>query len=589
MIKESLFRYKNFFIGQAQAQDKEHMKSRRARVMDLFASDFLNSGYVTDINESNGRIVVKFRKGCAPRLKYLKSFVVIYKNARTTYGENILSWTCSFDEFIKQKSCYSQASDIQAITYISCRDQEHDYVECGSISLEMYSFLKDAIHKGISPQVLLFDNYPPKDFYLNMCKFMDIYGDTPELSMLGQSIDYNSWDPIPLRYDPKNESAIADTLYNTLQNESCCILQGPPGTGKSYTIAQIINRYLEEGKSVCSTTMTNKGLVELCQQEPLTKSVAAKLVSKTRLSADERKRVPGLEAAGKKILPVKGHLLCTTNYILSMVYNNDGDEQSPIDEMFDLVVIEEASQTFLTTILAFRKLGIHCLVVGDPKQLPPIISDEDNQMLNVADVESQKRGLEAYAVASGVTSYVVTTSFRLTKKSAALTSIFYPKGITSVQKKRVEYAQMDTTYFPKEGGALYHVTDCSPNGTYSRPALEVMKAIINTLEQHYPETELAIICPYTATAKYIQREFQTSGRKIDITIETIDRVQGMTVDYCIFYIPGDNTRFSLNEKRFNVATSRSRGTTLIISDLELENTYKFKGLVKEYILNCTRV
>ena len=116
-----------------------------------------------------------------------------------------------------------------------------------------------------------------------------------------------------------------------------------------------------------------------------------------------------------------------------------------------------------------------------------------------------------------------------------------------------------------------------------------MKAIINTLEQHYPETELAIICPYTATAKYIQREFQTSGRKIDITIETIDRVQGMTVDYCIFYIPGDNTRFSLNEKRFNVATSRSRGTTLIISDLELENTYKFKGLVKEYILNSTRV
>ena len=272
-----------------------------------------------------------------------------------------------------------------------------------------------------------------------------------------------------------------------------------------------------------------------------------------------------------------------------MVYKNVDNDPSPTDEMFDLIVIEEASQTFLTTILAFRKLGIHCLIVGDPRQLPPIISSDGNQMLNVADVESQKRGLEAYGIASGVTSYVVTTSFRLTEKSAALTSIFYPKGITSVQKKKVKYAQMDSVYFPKEGGTLYHVTDCISNSIYSLPAMEVMRAIINSLEQNYPETELAIICPYTATAKHIQREFQTSRSKISITIETIDRVQGMTVDYCIFYIPGYNTKFSLDEKRFNVATSRSRGTTLIISDIELDNTYKFKGTVKEYILNCTRV
>lgn len=587
MIKDNILRFKSFFMEQAQAQDKEHMKSRKARVMDLFASDFINLGYVTDVNESNGRIVVKFKKGTAPRLKYLKGFVVIYKNARLVNGENILSWTCSFDEFIKQKNSYSQPSDIQAITYVSSPDYEYDYVECGSISLEMYSFLKDAVHKGISPQVLLFDNYPPKDFYINMCKFMDIYGDTPELSILGENIDYNSWDPIPLRYDSEKESAIADTLYNTLQNESCCILQGPPGTGKSYTIAQIIKRYLEEGKSVCSTTMTNKGLVELCQQEPLTESVAAKLVSKTRLSADERKQAPGLEAAGKKILPAKGHLLCTTNYILSMVYNND--EQVPTDEMFDLIVIEEASQTFLTTILAFRKLGAHCLIVGDPRQLPPIISGEGNQMLNVADIESQKRGLEAYAVASGVTSYVVTTSFRLTEKSAALTSLFYSKGITSVQKKKVEYSQMDSVCFPKEGGTLYHVTDSSSNSIYSRHALDMMRTIINSLEQNYPKTELAIISPYKDTVKIIQREFQTSKRTIDITIETIDRVQGMTVDYCILYLPTYNSKFSLDEKRFNVATSRSRGTTLIISDLELEEMYKFKGTVKEYILNCTRI
>ena len=43
------------------------------------------------------------------------------------------------------------------------------------------------------------------------------------------------------------------------------ILLGPPGAGKSYTIASIIADYLREGKSVCVTTMANKGLEELIQ------------------------------------------------------------------------------------------------------------------------------------------------------------------------------------------------------------------------------------------------------------------------------------------------------------------------------------
>ena len=40
---------------------------------------------------------------------------------------------------------------------------------------------------------------------------------------------------------------------------------------------------------------------------------------------------------------------------------------------YDLIVIEEASQVFLTAIVAFKSLGRLCLIVGDPMQLPPIV------------------------------------------------------------------------------------------------------------------------------------------------------------------------------------------------------------------------
>ena len=86
---------------------------------------------------------------------------------------------------------------------------------------------------------------------------------------------YEDWHPVELSYDSSNESAIADTVMRTLDDEGVCVLQGPPGSGKSYTIAQIAAHYLNEGKTVCATTMANKGLMELAQQPPLKEILSA--------------------------------------------------------------------------------------------------------------------------------------------------------------------------------------------------------------------------------------------------------------------------------------------------------------------------
>ena len=71
-----------------------------------------------------------------------------------------------------------------------------------------------------------------------------------------------------------------------------------------------------------------------------------------------------------------GELLCATNYVLSGVYS----DTRPLDigiPHYDLIIIEEASQAFLTTIVAFKALGDKCLIVGDPMQLPPIVRLEN--------------------------------------------------------------------------------------------------------------------------------------------------------------------------------------------------------------------
>jgi superfamily I DNA and/or RNA helicase len=89
--------------------------------------------------------------------------------------------------------------------------------------------------------------------------------------------------------------------------------------------------------------------------------------------------------------------------------------------------------------------------------------------------------------------------------------------------------------------------------------------------------------------KELQRNFLTDSQKIDVTIETIDRVQGITVDYAILYFPLRNIGFAMDERRFNVATSRSRSTTLILTDIELLERASVAGNVRTFISKAVRI
>ena len=109
------------------------------------------------------------------------------------------------------------------------------------------------------------------------------------------------------------------------------------------------------------------------------------------------------------------------------------------------------------------------------------------------------------------------------------------------------------------------------------------------MENYFPERSLAIMTPFRDTVKELQKQFSNADVELDITIETIDRIQGMTVDYAILYIPGRNPVFATEERRFNVATSRSTSTTLIISDMPLGQFHTIPPRVIQFVGLCDKV
>ena len=334
--------------------------------------------------------------------------------------------------------------------------------------------------------------------------------------------------------------------------------------------------------------MANKGLIELALQPPLKEFLEGEKISKTNISADERRMAPKLKAVTNGFLVPNGELLCVTNYILSGAFNAKNVEAAGIPS-YDLVVIEEASQAFLSAIVAFKSLGKRCLIVGDPMQLPPIVKSLKKPQYKLFNASAQIEGMKTFALGTDIKAYRIITSFRLSPNSAKLTGIFYDNRLSSVNPHIPDFSRVNSPFILKDGGIIYQTTGDNSNGVCTDGALEVIGGILDGFKASFPEVEIAIITPFKESVKELQKHFLTADSLINLTIETVDRIQGMTVDYTIMYIPGWKPSFALDENRFNVATSRSRSTTLVLSDAPLENLHSASAKISHFLNCCDRV
>ena len=583
---KKILNYKSFFGDQIKEAIDDQQKINRSEMRQLFKTDELSLAYVDRIQYETGMVILKFPRRMAPRLKVQKAITVIKKGARQELGEHVTEWKSLWEDFCKNPDYHSSGSDITPMYYVPGENDGYDHVACSGISTKLYDLFVKTTSEGKSLSVLIYNPFPPVDYYKNLSRYMDVFSDNEELK-LEPKMAYEDWQPEELAFDENHPNGISEKILQTLLVEDCCVLQGPPGTGKSYTIATIIAAYLNKGKNVCVTTMANKGLVELIKQKPLKEFVSAGKISKTNLSIDERKQICGVKNATPDLIVPNGELLCATNYVLSSVFSEKKMALYGLPK-YDLVVIEEASQAFLTAIAAFKQLGDKCLIVGDPMQLPPIVK-LNNPLYNTWNVNTQVEGLKTFALGSAVKSYRIVTTFRLTEKSAALTKVFYGNRFVSVKNDYLDFTSAGTSLFPNDGGVLYHCTEDLKNGFYSDKADYLIRLVVNTMENHFPQRSLAIITPFRDTVKELQKRFSIADIDLDITLETIDRIQGMTVDYAILYIPGRNPGFALEERRFNVATSRSLTTTLIISDMPLGQLHSVPPSVIKFINLCDKM
>ena len=413
---------------------------------------------------------------------------------------------------------------------------------------------------------------PPLQYLLNLIQIVKDERNRETQPILDFSETEDQWNP--RKIEAKED--LVSILLNNHSNEKCVVVQGPPGTGKTTRMAQLAASLLKENKSVLVTALTNQALIELAKKDKLQEYIEKGKVSKTSLTVDEKREQPHLqEIKENKCNASSGFLSLATFYLSS------GWAVDITDIPFDYVIMDEASQALLPMIAASMKLGRKVVLIGDQKQLPPIVLTNED-LINRFNWSDIIKGFQTICSYFSFNSFMLSDTYRMTARGAECTGAFYNNGLRSVSEIQ-EVATSITDLDPK-GGAVIKELEMKVGDKNPQNAFEYIYSLTKSILLENSKAEIAILSKFRETTRQLQKYFtlRWDGKDYpdNIKIDTIDRVQGLTVHYCFFLIPNASIRYSLEPELFNVATSRAMNNTIIVLPTTI-----YKELIPEEVKN----
>ena len=561
--------HKRFLDKELTAVSEEYLKKLNSKAIALLSN---NEIYVTqfvklDIKNKpetdsarnvlgDGQLMLRFKrdKGIPRRNEYFTA-VILENDMCLPKNWGNLSWG-------KLRAHQVEFSEVHCVWQGKTND--NGFLLCGfsGISLEMAQYLINNRLEGCV--VILGPKEPPMDYYQHLIEIVSNTNQMPAASILDFEKKDIAWNPDTIN----SNSSSVEIILNALKSKDELVFQGPPGTGKTYLMASLVARLLQDKKSILITAMTNRALIELAQKDSLSQYLADGKIMKTNVSADEI-----IEC--KNILPVESkEITCLPGKAtLSTFYNTSGWADKCYEEQpFDYVIMDEASQALFGMIAACKNLGKKIIWIGDQNQMQPItLLSEETLVRN--DYGMLTNGFQTLCDNFDFKSYILTESRRLLPNAATLTSLFYHTPIKSATDFEYQIDVNKLTFAPKNGGCSLILAKMPVGEKADLSCCSYVIDIIAEILSCHPKISISILSKFRATVRMLQNCFVSRfGGLNNVLIDTVERVQGMTCDICLYYIPNTMMTLSLEKSLFNVATSRAKQLTIIVSDKSILDT-----------------
>ena len=460
------------------------------------------------------------------------------------------------------------STECVCIWHSPANDPRYSLVGFSKVSVDFANYIKE------TPNIVLTfaPQRPPIDYVMNLQKVVEDKYSKGVASVLDANYQTKDWEPILIKQDN-----VSGFVYSQMTLTDTMILEGPPGTGKTYMIAELCARLCAEGHSVLVTALTNRALMEIAEKSAVKPLLHCHKIFKTNITIDELREIKDLETI-KSIAPMPGCLVMST-YFITSGYAADLTVEQP----FDYVIMDEASQAILPMFAASRKIGKKNLWVGDIHQLPPIVILNQDR-IKFCNYKPLVEGLKLLADNSSSPIYQLTTTYRFGQRSANYTGVFYNDSLVSFESKRLNDLPSMCKILSNEGGPTLILTDMPSGDSTPQFATYMASYIVASILNDSPNKDIAVLSCMKKTTRTLQMAItQKVGSKKNLIVDTVARVQGLTTDVTIFFVPDYSYIRTLEPHLFNVATSRAKEHTIIIVDKYVLDCYTLDKNVRKYL------
>ena len=392
------------------------------------------------------------------------------------------------------------------------------------------------------------------------------------------------------------------------------LIQGPPGTGKTLTIAHIVDQLYKNDQKVLISCYTHRAIDEVTRKL----SKYAPNIPVYRLGAqsgnmndpnciqlestvNEQDGVSDRVNAANEIISQYPVYIGTTHAWLSGRFDNLFKKR-----FYDVAIIDEASQVIIPNALGVIRLASKFILVGDHKQLPPVIQSKEAKELTNTLFET----LYAHPNTPDSVKVMLNIQHRMPKIISEFISQEFYEGKLDVSNdassRTLNVEMKDSIYQeifnPQYSIALINIESEGSNHTLNKVSKPEAKVIVDILgdllNQGILPKEIGIIAPFRAQVAEIRRQielnlfkyFQTS-EEINKIVDTVDRFQGDERDVIIFSLTiVDDTIPELLQdiRRLNVAISRARKKFIGIGNWNKVEGSDTLTHLKKYVTNSDK-
>jgi ATP-dependent RNA/DNA helicase IGHMBP2 len=413
------------------------------------------------------------------------------------------------------------------------------------------------------------------------------------------------------------------------------IIHGPPGTGKTTTIVELIRTINKEVNKilVCAPSNTavdiladrvNERQINVVRLGNITRVNDKNLeitlesllrnhpewvhIKKVKLEADEFERMASKfkRSFGEEERRERYHLqknsrelrkwarelenrlidkiideakvICTT-----LIGSNNAELKNIV---FDLVIIDEASQALepecWTAILKAKKV----ILVGDHLQLPPTVKSNDAKKLGL-----ETTFLDRFIGLSFHTS-MLKEQYRMNKHIMAWPNqMFYSNLLVANEKVNSWHIGHlpPITFIDTAGTGFEEKLHNESQSYFNEGEYFVIAEHLHKYKEVLLGNEIGILSPYAEQVRYIRNQLREDSliSGLSIEVNSIDGFQGAEKDAIYLSLTRSNEKgnigFLADERRINVAITRAKKAVIVIGDSStLGNHTLFQSLLTHF-------